>query len=240
MLSGVLEMPEGEVSATALFAHCFTCGKDFLPERRITRGLARRGIATLRIDFSGLGSSEGTFSDTSFLTNLDDLISVATWLKEHLAAPNLLVGHSLGGAAVLAAAGRIPSVKAVATIAAPADPQHVTHLFQNHLSEIQAKGEAEVTLAGRSFKIGKKFLEDLKGHNHKESLKGLKGVSTLIMHAPDDEVVSVKNAGEIYSALPHPKSFMALSGADHLLTRVKDAEYVAELIKTWSNYVLST
>ena len=239
LLAGVLEMPDGEVSATAIFAHCFTCGKDFLPEKQITQALAERGIATLRIDFSGIGSSEGAFSETSFLTNLEDLVTAAEWLNVQLSAPHLLVGHSLGGAAVLAASKKISSIKAVATIGAPADPAHVTHLFESHLSEIESKGAAEVKLAGRSFTIGRRFLDDLKDYNQEALLSSLEGISTLIMHAPEDDIVPLKNAGQIYSALPHPKSFIALSGANHLLTSPKDANYVADLIKTWSNHVLS-
>jgi len=234
LLSGVLEMPESQPTATAIFAHCFTCGKDFLPERRITKALSERGIATLRIDFSGLGNSEGSFAESSFLTNLDDLKTAAEWLKENVSPPALLVGHSLGGAAVLAAARSIASVKAVATIGAPADPAHVTHLFDQHLSEIEQNGQATVKLAGRSFNIGKRFLDDLSTHNQEQTLNQLQGTATLIMHSPDDDTVPLSNAGHIYSALPHPKSFISLAGADHLLTKPKDAEYVADLIKTWA------
>ncbi len=237
-LTGVLEMPEGEVSYTAVFAHCFTCGKDFLPEKRITQALAKRGIATLRIDFSGLGSSEGEFSESSFLTNLDDLVSASDWLTRKFTSPNLLVGHSLGGASVLAAAKKITSVKAVATIGAPSDPAHVAHLFEAHLPEIEESGEANVKLAGRSFTIGKRFLDDLKEHNQEHALAALSGVSTLIMHSPEDEIVPLKNAGVIYSALSHPKSFVSLVGADHLLTSPKDAEYVADIIKIWSAHTI--
>jgi len=234
-ISGVLELPETEPIATAIFAHCFTCGKDFLPEKRITQALAERGIATLRIDFSGIGSSDGDFAQSSFLTNLDDLSSAAKWLSEQFSTPEILIGHSLGGAAVLAAAKHIPSVKAVATIGAPADPAHVTHLFENHLEDIEAHGEATVRLAGRPFTVGKRFLDDLKTHQQAETLSQLKGISTLIMHAPQDDIVPLKNAGHIYSALQHPKSFISLAGADHLLTQQKDAEYVADLIKIWSS-----
>jgi len=224
-LSGVLEMPDGECQATAIFAHCFTCGKDFLPEKRITQALAVQGIAVLRIDFTGLGSSEGDFGKTSFLTNLDDLIAAAEWLGLQLEKPSLLVGHSLGGAAVLAAAKKISSVKAVATIGAPSDPGHVTHLFENDLEEIEREGEAEVKLAGRPFTIGKRFLDDLQMHNQKETLQNLNGVAALIMHSPDDQTVPLENAGYIYSALNHPKSFAALTGADHLLTAQRDAHF---------------
>jgi len=237
-LAGVLEMPAGEVEATAIFAHCFTCGKDFLPGARISRGLASRGIATLRIDFSGLGQSDGEFADSSFLTNLDDLIYAAEWISERLVAPGLLVGHSLGGAAVLAAAGRIKSIKAVSTIGAPADPGHVTHMFANDIAKIEQEGKAEVQLAGRSFVIGERFISDLKGHDQKAVLAALRGIDVLIMHSPNDTVVGIENAGEIYSALNHPKSFISLAGADHLLTHAKDAEYVADLIRVWASRVI--
>ncbi len=237
-LAGVLEMPEGEVEATAIFAHCFTCGKDFLPGARISRGLANRGIATLRIDFSGLGQSAGEFADSSFLTNLDDLIYAAEWISERLPAPSLLVGHSLGGAAVLAAAGQIKSIKAVSTIGAPADPGHVTHMFANDIAKIEQEGKAEVQLAGRSFVIGERFILDLKGHDQKAVLAALRGIDVLIMHSPNDTVVGIENAGKIYSALHHPKSFISLAGADHLLTNAKDAEYVADLIRVWASRVI--
>ena len=238
VLAGVLEMPEGEVQATAIFAHCFTCGKDFLPGARVSRGLASRGIATLRIDFSGLGKSGGKFEDSSFITNLDDLVYAAKWLSEALSAPSLLVGHSLGGAAVLAAAARIDTIKAVSTIGAPADPGHVTHMFEDDLEKIQQEGKAEVQLAGRAFVIGERFISDIANYDQKAVLAGLRGIDVLVMHAPDDDVVGIANAGQIYSALNHPKSFISLAGADHLLTKPEDAEYVADLIRVWARRVL--
>lgn len=237
-LAGVLEMPEGDIEATAIFAHCFTCGKDFLPGARISKGLASRGIATLRIDFSGLGQSDGEFADSSFLTNLDDLIYAAEWISERLKAPSLLVGHSLGGAAVLAAAGQIESIKAVSTIGAPADPGHVTHMFSEDIAKIEQEGKAEVLLAGRPFVIGERFISDLKGHDQKAVLSVLRGIDVLIMHSPKDTVVGIENAGEIYSALHHPKSFVSLADADHLLTNARDAEYAADLIRVWASRTL--
>lgn len=238
-LAGILDMPEGTPVAFAIFAHCFTCGKDFLPGTRISRGLAKKGIATLRIDFAGLGKSSGDFSDSSFLTNVDDLIVAADWLRNHFQAPSLLVGHSLGGAAVLAAAGKIREIKAVATIGAPAEPEHVQHLFADAIPEIEKSGEAEISLAGRPFRIGKKFLEDFEEHQQLEALKQLRGVETLIMHSPTDQTVDLENAGIIYSALQHPKSFISLPDADHLLTHPSDAEYVVDLISTWSSRALA-
>ncbi len=239
-LAGILDMPEGAPVAFAIFAHCFTCGKDFLPGTRVSRGLAQKGIATLRIDFAGLGKSSGKFQESSFLTNVDDLLMAADWLNTHHSAPSLLVGHSLGGAAVLAAASKISGIKAVATIGAPAEPEHVQDMFADAIPEIEKSGEAEVQLAGRSFRIGKKFLDDMKQHSQLETLSQLKGVETLIMHAPDDQTVGLDNAGLIYSALRHPKSFISLSGADHLLTKPRDTQYVVDLISTWSSRALDS
>ena len=233
-LSGVLEMPDEAPRATAIFAHCFTCGKDFLPEKRITRHLADRGIATLRIDFAGLGKSEGEFKNSSFLTNLEDLVRAADWLRENLAAPRLLVGHSLGGAAVLAAADEIPGIRAVATIGAPADPGHVTELFGSRVDEIRDRGEAEVKLAGRTFVIGRKFLDDMETLDHLGELESLRDIDVLILHAPKDQTVGIDNAARIFTALKHPKSFISLGDADHLLSDPEDAEYAASLIEVWA------
>ena len=233
-LAGVLELPEGEPKGFALFAHCFTCGKDFQPQKRITRALARQGIATLRFDFGGVGASEGRFAETSFLTNLDDLMAGAAWLEGHHRAPELLVGHSLGGAAVLAVAGKLPQVRAVATIGAPADPAHVTHLFAEHRETILERGEAEVDLAGRRFRIGRKFIDDMEAFNHKNLLQKLRGIDVLILHSPLDKVVSINHAAENFALLKHPKSFISLAGADHLLLDPADADYVASLIEVWA------
>ncbi len=234
LLSGVLEMPDAPPIATAIFAHCFTCGKDFLSGKRLSSELAKKGIATLRIDFSGIGQSEGDFVNSSFLTNVSDLVSASQWLESHLESPQLLVGHSLGGAAALVAAGQVSSVKAVATVGAPADPAHVTHLFEDRISEIREKGKAEVILAGRTFTIGEGYLKALEDHNQQKHLRGLDGVHKLILHSPQDEVVSLENAGVIYSALSHPKSFIALDRSDHLLTKKEDSKYVAEMIAMWA------
>ncbi|MFT5836816.1 MAG: fermentation-respiration switch protein FrsA (DUF1100 family)/ADP-ribosylglycohydrolase [Candidatus Azotimanducaceae bacterium] len=238
-LAGIIDMPEGTPVAFAIFAHCFTCGKDFLPGTRVSRGLAKKGIATLRIDFAGLGKSSGEFSDSSFLTNVDDLIIAADWLRTHHQAPSLLVGHSLGGAAVLAAASKIREIKAVATIGAPAEPEHVQHLFADAIPEIEKSGKAEISLGGRPFRIGKKFLDDFQKHQQLEVLNQMQDVETLIMHSPTDQIVGLDNAGKIYSALQHPKSFIALPDADHLLTRPSDAQYVVDLISTWSSRALA-
>lgn len=236
-LAGVLEVPEGEIRGYALFAHCFTCGKDFIPGSRISRGLAARGIATLRIDFAGLGKSGGKFSESSFVTNMEDLLAAADWMKQQIEAPTLLIGHSLGGAAVLGAATDLDSVRGVVTIGAPYDPGHVTHLFEDQLETLREEGEAEVELAGRTIHVGRKFLDDLETYSHEDRLESLKGKETLILHAPEDEVVPLVDAGKIYSALAHPKSFIALSGADHLLTHSNDSAYVADVIAAWSSHL---
>ena len=232
-LAGVIEIPEGEIQICAIFAHCFTCGKDFLPEKKITQALAKNGIATLRVDFSGLGKSGGKFEDSSFLTNVDDIYAAAHWLETNLQAPKLLVGHSLGGAAVLAASGNIASVQAVSTIGAPADPAHILHMLEEKLSEIEEKGIAVVKLAGRDFTIGRKFVDDVRNYDYIANLNSLPG-HKLIMHSPSDDVVALKNAGEIYSALKHPKSFIALDGAAHLLTGEDDAKFAASMIAMWA------
>ncbi len=236
-LAGVLEYPEGEVTAVAMFAHCFTCGKDFFPAVRISKALAKLGIATLRVDFSGVGKSDGDFASTSFLTNLDNLHAASDWLEQTLMGPALLIGHSLGGAAVHAVADALAGTKAVVSIGAPSDPAHVLHLMEDYLKEIESTGEAKVTLAGRTFKVGKKFIDDLKAYDHQAKLKALTG-HKLVMHAPSDLTVELSNAGEIYSQLSHPKSFISLPGANHLLTDKEDAEYVANVIAVWSQKAL--
>jgi ADP-ribosylglycohydrolase/alpha/beta superfamily hydrolase len=232
-LHAVIDFPEGPPRAFAIFAHCFTCGKNLRAASRIARSLAEEGIATLRFDFTGLGASGGDFAETSFLTNLDDLAAAAGFLRERYRAPSILIGHSLGGAAVLAAAQRIPEVRGVATIGAPADPGHVTHLFGDDLEAIRRDGRAVVTLAGRRFTIGAKFLEELETHCQPCAIGNLQR-DLLVLHAPADETVGVENARMIFEAAKHPKSFHALAGADHLLTRPDDADYAAVLIAAWA------
>jgi putative redox protein len=236
-LAARLESPAGEARAVALFAHCFTCTKDILAAKRIAAALAERGIAVLRFDFTGLGSSEGEFANTNFSSNVDDLVAAADYLRATLAAPRILIGHSLGGAAVLAAAERIDEATAVATIGAPADPAHVRHLFADHAEEISGTGEAEVQLAGRTFRIKKQFLEDIEGQRLEARIKGL-GKALMIMHAPLDQTVSIDNAALIFQAAKHPKSFVSLDDADHLLTRRADADYAAEVIAAWASRFL--
>jgi len=225
-------------SASALFAHCFTCSKDIAAATRISRALAARGIGVVRFDFTGLGNSEGDFANTDFSSNIDDLVSVADRMRELGTAPSLLVGHSLGGAAVIAAAGQIPEVRAVATIGAPADPAHVAHLFDGDRETIEAEGSAEVTLAGRRFRIRRGFLDDIAAQPQAERIRGLRR-ALLVMHAPRDEIVDIDNAASIFQSALHPKSFVSLDDADHLLSRPRDSRYAAETIAAWaSRYVL--
>lgn len=237
-LVGRLHPALGPTRAYALFAHCFTCSKDLRAAVRIGRALAERGIATLRFDFTGLGESSGDFADTNFSSNVADLLAAARHLEEHFEAPQLLVGHSLGGAAVLAAAAQIDACRAVATIGAPADPEHVAHLFSNHGEDIARDGEAEVRLAGRRFRIKKQLLDDLRNQCSAERIRQL-GRSLLIMHSPTDTIVGIENAGAIYQAARHPKSFVSLDGADHLLSRAVDARYVADVLSAWAGRYLA-
>ena len=233
-LDGVLDLPTGPPKAYALFAHCFTCGKNLRGATRLSRLLAAEGIATLRFDFTGIGESEGDFSGTSFLSNVEDLKVAADWMRTNHHAPTLLIGHSLGGAAVLSAAGDLPECKGVATIGAPSDPAHVTHLFEDSLETIRSEGKATVSLAGRKFTIGSQFLTDLEDLDHQQKLAKL-GRDLLILHSPTDETVSIDHAGRIYSAAKHPKSFHSLAGADHLLTDPGQADYAAGIIAAWAN-----
>ena len=226
-----------ETKAYALFAHCFTCSKDIFAAARIASALAERGIAVLRFDFTGLGASGGDFANTNFSSNVGDLIAAADWLRQNRQAPALLIGHSLGGAAVLAAAGQIDEAKAVATIGAPADPAHVAHNFAPARAEIEAEGEAEVTLAGRTFRIKKQFLEDI-ASSKLESAIGSMGKALLVFHGPRDEIVGIENASKIFLAARHPKSFISLDDGDHLLTRHADAVYVAEVLAAWASRYL--
>ena len=236
-LAARLELPAGEPRAWALFAHCFTCGKDSAAATRISRALCRRGFAVLRFDFTGLGSSSGEFANESFSSNLEDLVAAADYLRGEFAAPSLLIGHSLGGAAVLAVAADIPEVRAVVTVGAPSDPSHVAHLLGDDLARIERDGEAEVKIAGRAFRIGRKFIDDLAESKQLERIRKLHR-ALLILHSPRDEVVDIDHARRIYQAAVHPKSYISLDDADHLLTRREDAIYVADLIASWSSRYL--
>ncbi len=236
-LSALLDRPTGQPVAFALFAHCFTCGKDILAAKRIAEGLTERGIAVLRFDFTGLGASGGEFANTTFSSNVADLVAAASHLRRKYQAPAILIGHSLGGAAVLAAAVDIPEARAVATIGAPIDPSHVTGLFKEHVETIQQQGEVEVALAGRPFRIRKEFLDDVAEQKLEACLARLRK-ALLVLHSPTDDIVGIENASAIFLAAKHPKSFVSLAGADHLLSRRSDAVYVAEVIAAWSERYL--
>ena len=237
-LAARLDMPDGPHLATALFAHCFTCGKDITAARRIASRLASMGIAVLRFDFTGLGHSAGEFANTTFTSNVDDLVRAARSLDAKGMAPALLIGHSLGGAAILKAAPEIASAKAVVTIGAPFDPGHVTHNFGEALDHIRDNGSATVTLAGRSFTIGRDFVEDVEAAELSPIVASMKK-ALLVMHAPRDAVVGIDNATRIFTAARHPKSFVTLDDADHLISRAEDAEYAAEVIAAWAGRYLS-
>ncbi|MBR0714386.1 bifunctional alpha/beta hydrolase/OsmC family protein [Bradyrhizobium liaoningense] len=233
-LAAALELPQGEPAAYALFAHCFTCGKDTLAAKRIAVALAARGIAVLRLDFTGLGSSEGDFANSTFSSNVADLVRAADHLRATRKAPAILIGHSLGGAAILAAASKIPEAKAVATIAAPSDPAHVTGLFKEHIDSIRKQGEVEVSLAGRPFRIKREFLDDIVEHELMKDVTGLHK-ALLVMHSPVDDTVGIDNATKIFVSAKHPKSFVSLDHADHLLSKPRDAAYAADVIAAWAS-----
>ncbi len=238
VLAALLERAVTEPPAYALFAHCFTCSKDIAAASRISRALAARGIAVLRFDFTGIGNSEGDFANTNFSSNVADLVCAADHLRENFEAPALLIGHSLGGTAVLAAAEEISETRAVVTIGAPSDPGHVSHLFESDRKEIEEKGSAVVNLAGRKFEIKKQFLDDIARQPLADRVKRMRK-ALLIFHSPVDDIVGIDNASAIFQAALHPKSFVSLDKADHLLSRAVDSEYVAATISAWaSRYVL--
>ena len=238
-LAARLDLPlEGKPLAYALFAHCFTCSKNTKAIAHISRALSRQGLAVLRFDFTGLGESEGNFADTNFSSNVDDLIAAADFLKANYRAPEILIGHSFGGAAVIQAASRIPSSTAVVSIAAPSDPQHVTRALGNTAVSIQNRGQADVALAGRTFTLKKQFLDDLDFVNVAETLKNLNR-ALLVLHSPIDETVGIENAARIFQAARHPKSFISLDTADHLLTNSEDSLYAGSVIAAWARKYVS-
>ena len=234
MLAARLDNPPGRPLAFALFAHCFTCSKNTLAATRVSSALTARGIAVLRFDFTGLGGSEGDFANTNFSSNIADLVAAAAWMRQHHDAPKLLIGHSLGGAAVLAAAREIPEAAAIATIGAPFDPAHLKRLLAPVLPEIETAGEAEVELDGRKFRIRKQLLEDIGSRNNQEAIGNLRK-ALLVFHSPRDTTVSIDNAAQIFLAAKHPKSFVSLDDADHLLTRKDDAAYVSTVLAAWAS-----
>ena len=238
-LAARLDLPEGKPRAYALWAHCFSCTKDIFAASRVAAGLTTHGIAVLRFDFTGLGASEGDFANTNFSSNVGDLVAAADHLRENFEAPKMLIGHSLGGAAVLAGAGRVPEAEAVCTIGAPADPAYVARHFQESRAEIEEKGEAEVLLVGRPFRIKKQFLEDLESQKLEQDIAAMEK-ALLVFHSPADAIVGVENAARIFQAAKHPKSFVSLDDADHLLSRKEDAAYVADVIAAWAaRYICS-
>ena len=232
MLAARLDMPELSPGAFAVFAHCFTCSKDTRAAAYISAALVAQGIAVLRFDFTGLGGSEGDFANTNFSSNVGDLVAAADWLRREHSAPQLLVGHSLGGAAVLAAAPRIPEARAVATVNAPAHPAHVLQHLVQAKSEILAQGEAEVQLGGRPFRLKRQFIEDIEGHKLDVIVARL-GKALMVFHAPHDQTVGIDNAAHLFTTARHPKSFVSLDDADHLLSRKEDALYVGQVLAAW-------
>ncbi len=237
-LHGKLELPLDQVPHNfVIFAHCFTCNKNFFAVKNICDALTDKGFGVLRFDFTGLGESEGEFSDSNFSGNIEDLLSAEEFLKTNYKSPTLLIGHSLGGAAVYFAAQSLPKVKAIATLGAPSSITHVRHLIKDNIEEINKNGKAVVNIGGRSFSIKKQFIEDLEKKDLKEILPKLKK-SILILHSPQDNIVEVKNAEELYIAAKHPKSFVSLEGADHLLSNKKDSQYAGNIIGSWATRYL--
>lgn len=234
-LAARLELPANQHPHNyVLFAHCFTCNKNLVAIKNISRSLTRDGFAVLRFDFTGLGESEGEFADTNFSSNVEDLVQAARFLEQNYQAPTLLIGHSLGGAAVLAAKQHLPSVKAVTTIGAPYHPAHVAHLFQDSQEEITANGVAQVSIGGRPFKIKKQFIDDITELSTNFQVINNLNAALMVMHSPEDDTVEIDNATQIYKAAQHPRNFVSLDGADHLLGRRKDSLYVGDVIATWA------
>ncbi len=232
-LAASIDKPDSNIRAYALFAHCFTCTKDIFAAARIAKVLKEQDIAVVRFDFTGLGASEGDFANTNFSSNVEDLVAAANFMREEFKAPAILIGHSLGGSAVLAAANQIPEARAVVTLGSPADVAHVADNFQADREKIMRDGEADICLVGRPFKIKKQFIEDIEGIKLQHHVSNLKK-ALLVMHAPLDKTVGIENAGTIFSWARHPKSYVSLDDADHLISRKEDAEYAAHVISTWA------
>ena len=239
MLAAALEMPASSPSGFVLFAHCFTCSKDIKAARLISKALRDNGFGVLRFDFTGLGSSEGDFANSNFSSNIADLLKAADFMRENYEAPSIIVGHSLGGSAALIAGGQIPEIKAIASIGAPADAIHVAHQFSSALDKIKRDGDATVQLAGRPFTIKRQFIDDLSNQNAIENVR-ISDKPLLVMHAPLDDTVGIENASEIFIAANHPKSFVSLDTADHLLSDAKDATYAGNVLAAWAARFLAT
>ena len=236
-LSGLMALPDSAPRACALFAHCFTCSKNLKAATNIATALADAGIAVLRFDFTGLGQSEGDFADTNFSSNVSDLLAAVRFLEQNYRAPDILLGHSLGGTAILQAAGEVPSAVAVATIGSPSDPGHVRHLFAGAEETLRDQGVAEVNLGGRPFTMKRQFLDDLERHELPSAVKSLRK-ALLIMHAPLDDIVEIDNASALFASALHPKSFISLDDADHLLTREADSLYAGRVLAAWASRYL--
>ncbi len=236
-LSAILETPTSDIRAYVLFAHCFTCGKNIGTATQVSHALAKRGFAVLRFDFTGLGDSEGDFSDTNFSSNIEDIITTAEYMAEHLQAPDLLIGHSLGGAAAIIAATRLPEVRAIATIAAPSDPAHLTRLLRETVTTIREQGCAHVTIGGQKFTLRQQFLDDISEHSLTDALKTLNR-PYLILHSPDDKLIEFEHARHLFDMALEPKKLVQLDGADHLLSKTASADYAAEVIADWSKQYL--
>lgn len=237
-LSAKLDKPDGEVLATALFAHCFTCGKDILAASRISRRLVTQGIAVLRFDFTGLGDSSGEFADTNFSSNIQDLVEAAEWLRTNYEAPSILIGHSLGGTAILAADQQLSHAKAFVTIGSPSDPRHIFNLIGvQSMDEISRFGSTDVSLEGRTFRINQEFIQDASEQSVLNQVKSL-NKPLLIMHSPIDTTVDIEHATAIFHAAAHPKSFISLGDADHLISNRADADFIADIIASWSKRYL--
>ncbi len=237
-LSAKIELPGNDkIKHFAIFAHCFTCNKNLSAIRNISHSLNEYGIAVLRFDFTGLGESEGEFEETNFSSNVQDLIDASKFLKNEYRTPSLLIGHSLGGAAVIFAAAEISSVKAVAVIGAPSSPDHIKHLWENGTENIEKYGSAQISIGGRPFNVSKQFLNDIQSKNMDDVLKNLRK-PLIILHSPQDTIVGIKHAEDLYKAARHPKSYISLDGADHLLNNPKDSLYAGKVIGAWADRYL--
>jgi len=231
-LAAILEQPEGESVAQVLYAHCFTCSKDIITASRISRALVKNDFAVTRFDFSGLGDSDGDFEESNFSTNIQDIISAADYLRKNHQAPEVLIGHSLGGVAVLTAAKHIPESKAVITLAAPAEPANILTHFKNARELITEKGEIQVTIGRKNYILNQQFLDDVDSYDLSADISSL-NKPLMILHSPDDETVNIDHANRIFEIAQHPKNFISLEGADHLLSNREDADFVADLISAW-------